>query len=90
MQTHLIKIGDGGAVSFIHDDQLFAALSEIGPASIKRASHVEPAAAGGGWESDMRPTAGEAGPVLGPFATRGEALAAEVGWLNENIFGGAR
>lgn len=88
MNGHLIKIGNGGAVSFIHDDRLFAALAEIGTATIKRASTVEPAAAGG-WEADMRPTTGEGGPVLGPFATRGAALAAEVEWLQANVFGGA-
>ncbi len=88
MSEHLITIGDGGKLTFIHDDQLFGALEEIGPASIRRASNVEPAA-GGGWEADCGVTiaGGQPGPVLGPFKTRGEALAAEVAWLNKNLLG---
>jgi hypothetical protein len=37
----------------------------------------------GNWWADMGPVEG---PVLGPFGTRGEALAAERGWL---VRGGA-
>lgn len=33
------------------------------------------------WAADMGPSAG---PVLGPFDTRADALAAEVAWLREN------
>jgi hypothetical protein len=55
-------------------------LEAIGPADISRASHVEPAE--GGWTADMLPVGG---PVLGPFAKRSEALAAEVRWLEEKV-----
>jgi hypothetical protein len=37
----------------------------------------------GRWLADMAPSAG---PVLGPFATRAEAIAAERRWLRDNRF----
>ena len=52
-------------------------LAEFGALSIARASHVEPDKCGLWW-ADMEPVSG---PVLGPFQTRGQALAAEVAWL---------
>ncbi len=52
-------------------------LAALGRAAIRRASHVEPAP-DGSWHADLSPVSG---PVLGPFARRGEALAAEVAWL---------
>lgn len=55
-------------------------LGEIGSLSIRRGSHVEPTA-DGKWTADMSPVNG---PVLGPFDTRSEALAAEVAWLERN------
>lgn len=58
-----------------------APMSEMGPFKIRRASHVEPTAEGL-WEADMSPVHG---PTLGPFATRKEALAAEVAWLKANL-----
>ncbi len=53
---------------------------EIGEASIRRGSHVEPTS-DGRWTADLSPVNG---PSLGPFSTRSEALDAEVGWLLEN------
>ena len=47
---------------------------------IRRASHVEPDA-GGGWIVDLIPVAG---PLLGPFPLRSQALAVEAAWLVEN------
>jgi hypothetical protein len=44
---------------------------------ITRASHVEPDR-DGFWWADMGPVAG---PVLGPFRSRTEALETERGWL---------
>lgn len=75
-----------GSLSFIYDDKL-AGLMTLGPATITRASHVEPAPGGGGWEADMGPVQG---PVLRdangrPFATRAAALAAEVEYLNREV-----
>ena len=52
-------------------------LRGLGPLMIQRASHVEPNAAGQ-WTADLSPVHG---PLLGPFPTRSEALAAEVHWL---------
>lgn len=65
-----------GTVRYIYSDDLHA---DFGADSIRRASHVEPAP--GGWTADMGPSGG---PVLGPFAKRGEALAAEVKWLESH------
>ncbi len=52
-------------------------LAALGPPRIQRAGRVEPTA-DGRWTADLSPVAG---PVLGPFARRGEALAAELAWL---------
>jgi uncharacterized protein YbaR (Trm112 family) len=60
-------------------------LAAIGRIDIRRASHVEPTTEGT-WTADMAPVAG---PVLGPFAARGEALAAEHEWLIRNWLDGA-
>jgi hypothetical protein len=87
-----VNIQDG-VIEFIYDDEL-AELTGEGVTSIRRVSHVEPvnlvdtaktiwrSGSNGegdvGWEADMSPVNG---PVLGPFATRGAALTAEVTWL---------
>ena len=55
-------------------------LVALGSLSIQRASHVEPDAAGK-WLADLTMSAG---PILGPFTTRSEALAAEQAWLAAN------
>jgi hypothetical protein len=55
-------------------------LNELGPVNIRRGSHVEPTD-DGKWTADLSPVDG---PLLGPFATRTEALAAEVSWLHAN------
>lgn len=52
-------------------------LATLGPLVMERGSHVEPTAAGQ-WTADMAPVNG---PVLGPFAKRSDALAAEVTYL---------
>jgi hypothetical protein len=52
-------------------------LSPLGELSIRRASHVEPDAAGRWW-ADLAPSGG---PKLGPFARRSEAVAAEMAWI---------
>lgn len=63
----------------IYNDALLPLLAE-GEATISRASHVEPSAAG--WDADMTPSGGPAS--LGGFTTRQAALDAEVAWLYEN------
>jgi hypothetical protein len=52
-------------------------LAAFGRPDITRASHVEPDELGC-WHADLAPVGG---PILGPFARRGEALAAEHDWL---------
>jgi hypothetical protein len=53
---------------------------ELGEPLITRASHVE-ADCQNRWIADLTPVAG---PVLGPFALRSEALEAEQAWLAKN------
>ena len=55
-------------------------LAQLGPLTIRRGSHVEPDEVGR-WLCDLSPVSG---PTLGPFASRSEALAAEVAWLAEH------
>jgi hypothetical protein len=52
-------------------------LHTFGRLAITRASHVEPTATGH-WTADLGPVGG---PVLGPFERRGQALEAELAWL---------
>ena len=55
-------------------------LHALGRPTIIRASHVEPDAAGQWW-ADLSPVAG---PRLGPFRVRSEALGAERAWLESH------
>jgi hypothetical protein len=71
-------IGPAGVIRAICDESLD--LAALGPATITRASHVEPDAVGL-WHADLGPVQG---PVLGPFALRSDALAAEVSWLGRH------
>lgn len=77
MTTLTVLISPTGSLQFVWDDKL-QPLIDIGRASIERVSHVEPTSAGQ-WSADLSPIAG---PVLGPFRRRGEALAAEREWLS--------
>ena len=52
-------------------------LGVLGHLVISRSSHVEPNDSGR-WLADLTPVAG---PVLGPFDLRSEALEAEQAWL---------
>ena len=70
-----LVIDPRGACRLVYDEAL--ELGALGPVSIRRASHVEPTAAGE-WQADLSPVVG---PVLGPFAKRSEALTAEQAWL---------
>ncbi|MFM8282778.1 MAG: hypothetical protein ACKOCW_04390 [Planctomycetaceae bacterium] len=79
MTTEMELVVDaGGDVRCIYGEELN--LREIGTLKITRASHVEPDR-DGYWWADMGPSGG---PVLGPFKSRTEALAAERGWLLES------
>ena len=55
-------------------------LAQLGQLAIRRGSHVEPDA-NGQWLADLEPVNG---PVLGPFSSRSQALAAEERWLTKN------
>ena len=70
----------GDRMEFVYRDDLAELLDE-GEATVERVSHVEPSCEDGthGWTADMVD-----GPELGPFQTRGEALAAELRWLSAN------
>lgn len=77
----LVIVGPDG-IRFIHDDvlaEILKGLKGLGPQRTKRASHVEPE--GEAWTADMSPVGG---PKLGPYASRGEALAAEFRYLVEH------
>ena len=67
-----------GTVQAIYDETLDLGL--LGRPTITRASHVEPDERGC-WFADLSPVAG---PVLGPFCRRSEALEAELAWLVTN------
>jgi hypothetical protein len=68
-----LVVDAGGDVRCIYDEGID--LREIGTLKITRASHVEPDAESYWW-ADMGPSGG---PVLGPYSSRSEALAAERG-----------
>jgi hypothetical protein len=55
-------------------------LAALGTLSVIRASHVEPDAASQWW-ADLTPVAG---PRLGPFLRRSQALDAERNWLAQH------
>ncbi len=69
-----------GKARCIYDDVLVDILRELGPVRTARASHVEPDE-NGEWWADLRPCAG---PRLGPFHYRGDALTAEKVWLTDH------
>ncbi len=73
----LIVLPDG-SVRGLYDEALD--LAALGQLTIRRASHVEPDE-WGRWTADLAPIAG---PRLGPFTRRSQALAAEISWLTEH------
>lgn len=79
MAEIILRITPQGKLIRLYDERLD--LQELGRASIRRASHVEPDDTGQ-WTADMSRMGG---PVLGPFPQRSEALRKEVDWLSENI-----
>lgn len=75
-----INVDSAGQLRFVFDDRARELLT-LGDASIQRASHVEPTV-DCRWTADLGPIGG---PVLGPFDSRGEALAAEVAEIERRI-----
>jgi hypothetical protein len=73
----LVILADG-SVRAIYDETIDLAV--LGRPRIARASHVEPNDQGR-WQADLTPVGG---PVLGPFKQRGEALQAELEWLEQH------
>lgn len=71
----ILRVEPDGTLVAVYTEAL--PLDEIGRASIARASHVEPTPEGT-WTADLSPVGG---PVLGAYAKRSEALAAEIEWL---------
>jgi hypothetical protein len=65
-----LVVNTGGGVRCVYDEALD--LRGLGRFTISRASHMEPDS-DGNWWADMGPVEG---PVLGPFGSRSEALAA--------------
>ncbi len=76
-----LVVDPAGGVRCLYDEAL--PLAEFGRLVIARGSHVEPTAAGL-WTADLSPVGG---PLLGPFATRSAALAAEREWLEAHWLG---
>lgn len=70
-----LVITPNGTVRCIYAEDID--LHALGSPIIARASHVEPDQAGLWW-ADLSPVAG---PTLGPFRSRSNALAAEHSWL---------
>jgi len=73
-----LVISPGGTARCLYGEEIDLYL--LGRPVIERVSHVEPDQQGGWW-ADLAPVQG---PVLGPFAQRSQALAAEAAWLTEH------
>ena len=71
-------IASTGDVRCIYDETVD--LVSLGSLDIQRGSHVEPDS-NGQWFADLSPVAG---PRLGPFSKRSDALAAEAAWLEHH------
>jgi len=77
-----LRITTGGTVLCIYGEAID--LGGLGTLAIRRGSMVEPTSAGE-WTADLSPVAG---PLLGPFASRSLALAAEQAWLQQHWLDG--
>jgi hypothetical protein len=73
-----IFVRPNGSAQCLYSEDI--CLASLGALDIKRASHVEPDPANPGkWLADLSPVGG---PMLGPFNSRSDALAAEAKWLD--------
>jgi hypothetical protein len=73
-----IIVTPGGDARCVYSEDID--LAAVGTINIRRASFVEPDAQGR-WRADLSPVAG---PVLGPFPARSQALTAETEWLAQH------
>jgi len=73
-----LVVEPGGSVRCVYGEAVD--LRSLGSLRITRGSHVEPEESGQ-WFADLSPVAG---PRLGPFACRSDALSAETSWLEAN------
>ena len=73
-----LVIKPDGAVRCLYTEEID--LNTLGRPVISRGSYVEPDQHGR-WFVDLSPVAG---PRLGPFGHRSEALVAEIAWLEAN------
>lgn len=78
MAMEIVVAPDGTARAVYAED---IDLSALGAVEVRRASHVEPDAAGAWW-ADLSPVGG---PTLGPFPKRSAALEAEAVWLRLHL-----
>lgn len=76
-----LVVKNGGMIHAIYDDSFVVFADDAEFISRQRASHVEPYGVFG-WQADMRPVGG---PILKGFATRAEALSAEVRYINRHV-----
>lgn len=75
---NLVRFTAHGEVVFIFEDH--HPMMELGPATIQRASHVEPTE-DAMWQADMKPMGG---PKLMPTTSREQSLLLERAWLQRN------
>jgi hypothetical protein len=76
-----LVVDTNGSVRCIYGEEI--PLQAIGQVAVTRASHVEPDP-DGCWFADLSPVAG---PQLGPYERRSQALTAELRWLETNWLG---
>ncbi len=76
-----LVIDPTGGIRCLYDETL--PLADFGRLTIARGSIVEPTETGR-WTADLSPVSG---PLLGPFAKRSAALAAEREWLEAHWLG---
>jgi hypothetical protein len=74
----LMVIDPSGSVHCLYGEQID--LNSLGELTIHRVSFIEPDHTD--WYADLSPVAG---PILGPFTLRSQALQAEFDWLEQHL-----
>ena len=77
MDSHILNLPDGQGRCLYTE---IVDLSRLGELQIRRGSFLEPDQSGRWW-AELSPVDG---PKLGPFTRRGQALEAEVAWLESH------